>query len=112
MMGERELSQDATAGACEPNDYLAAIRLRRVADDVTAAFQAVNELNHAVMFELQPDGQLSDGRDGSRREPFEGEKQLVLLRLQPMRANLIVAETKKSADLAAELGQSAITSQR
>ena len=44
--------------------------------------------------------------------PFDGKQQLVLLRLHPQAANLLLAEVQKAADLITKLGQGPVAGQR
>src|SRR5579863_2666081 len=53
-------------------------------------------------------GQLRDGRLHAHGQAANGQQQLVLLRLQAVRAGLLLAEMEEAADLETELGEGTV----
>ena len=87
------------------NDHLAPILFAGGPRNVTQLLKPIHQLDGAVMFELQTLGQLSDGRRDPLGQPFDGQQELVLLRLHAHRPHLLLAKAEESPDLVAELGQ-------
>ena len=100
-----QLPEDRLAVPGEVDEDLAAIPGVPSPSDQAAVDQAVDELDGAVVTELEPLGDLADGRDPARREPLHGEEQLVLLGLEPGRPRRLLAEVQEAADLVPELGE-------
>lgn len=71
-------------------------------------FQAVNEFNGAVVLDGQLFGKLADGGQFSVFEAANGEKHLVLLRLQALCVRGCVALAQEQTDSVAQFGQGAV----
>ena len=66
--------------------------------------QAVDQAHHAVMAQQETLGQMADSRR-FRFHGFDGEHQLMLLRLYARALGGFLGEMEEAADLMAELGQ-------
>ena len=89
-------------------EHLPAILRACGANHKPLVFHAIHEFDHAVMPELQPVRQLSDGRGMPVRQTFDCEQKLMLLRLQSEPPDLLLAEMQETPDLIPELGQISI----
>jgi len=107
-MGKGQPSEERAAGAGQLNDDFAAILAAVDSRDGAASFETVHQLDGAVMFELEAGGEFTDGGPASLRQATDGEEELVLLGLDAAGARLLLAEMKKTADLAAEFRQGAV----
>ena len=110
-MREGKLPEDARARPSEMHDYLPPVVRSAAARYVAVIFQAIHQFHHAVMFELQSPGQLAYGGLHVFGQAFDGEQQLMLLRLQAVPPGLLLAEMQVEPDLVTELGQRAILGQ-
>jgi hypothetical protein len=79
--------------------------------DETGRFQPIGQLDGSVVAQREAICQLANGRPAVRRQPFEREQTLVLLRLDPVLSCLHFAELKEMAKLAAKLRQGSIVVQ-
>ncbi len=104
MMGERELAQYLFSlwGEVDKNPSL--ISLIPTALDETALNEPIDQLDGAMMRELEPLGQGADGRFPSLRQTPHGKEQLMLLGLKTRRSCSLLAEAEKAAKLIAKFG--------
>jgi hypothetical protein len=104
---DRELCQEAPAFGCQADFSGSAIGLGAFAADHACGFEAVDQAYHAVMAEAETFGEVGDvSVSGLGR--FNGEHELVLLRLDPGFVGYFFAKAKKTADLVTEFGQSMV----
>jgi len=75
--------------------YLAAIGTVVFAHDKTLFYEAVDQPDRAVMTDLQALGQFFDRNLPPRRQTFDGEQSLVLLRRHPRAMRCFLAEAEK-----------------
>jgi len=103
-MGERELAQHLFSlwGEVDKNPSL--ISLIPTALDETALNEPIDQLDGAMMRELEPLGQGADGRFPSLRQTPHGKEQLMLLGLKTRRSCSLLAEAEKAAKLIAKFG--------
>jgi len=73
--------------------------------DIATSRETVYQLNHTVMPNLQPFGQLSYPRAYLFGQPFQGKHELMLVRLKTSHAGSLLAEVKKTADLITQFRQ-------
>ena len=73
--------------------------------------QAVYQFHCAVVLDLQACGKLSDQGPRALRQAFQGQQQLMLLRLQPRAACGLLAEVKEVADLISQFREGPIVRQ-
>jgi len=76
--------------------------------DETARLHAVDDLDRAVMPQLEALAEPPVGRRRARRHAAHGEQELVLLRLEAGGAGRLLAEAEEAAELVAELRQCAV----
>jgi len=74
--------------------------------DQFAGLQAVDHLDRAVMLDLQPLGQGSDGCSLAVGQAFHRQERLVLLRFHTGGPCRLFAEIQESPDLVAKLPES------
>jgi len=74
--------------------------------DQFAGLQTIDQLDRAVMLDLQPLGQRSNGCSLAAGQAFHRQQRLMLLRFQTCGARCFFAEIEKSPDLVAKLPQS------
>jgi hypothetical protein len=84
---------------------LAPVRSASETPDKTPELEAVDELNCAVMLDLQPFGQHSDGCFPEFRQAPECQQSLMLLRFEPGRARGLFAEIQEAPDLVPKSGE-------
>ncbi len=111
-MFERKPVEDTLAFGGETDQHLTAIFRARFAYDRATLFGAIDQLDGAVVAELKAIGKFADGGKFSCGEPFDGEKELVLLRFDSDGPGGVFAIAKEPADLVAEFGQIAIGGER
>lgn len=68
----------------------------------------IDQFDRAVMLDLQPFGQIADGRAVGSGEAFRGQKKLVVLRLDVAEPGGLFAEMEKAADLIPKFRQGLI----
>lgn len=107
-MGLGEGGQELFAGPCQLHQDGARVSGIGGAADGTAALQAIDQFDGAVMLQKQAAGQFADRGRRSLRQALDGEQQLVLLRLQAGGAGLIFTELQELPQLVAELRESAV----
>lgn len=88
-------------GECDPPSIGAVDR----ANEEPTLDQTIHEPHGAVMLDGQLFGQVSDCGRPRTREPFEGEKRLVLLRRKPCAPCGFFAECREGAQVMAKLGK-------
>jgi len=102
-MAEGELLQLGFAKRREVNQHLPAIRWSPRTGYQAAARQPVDQLDGAVVLDLQSFGNHSNTRRLTRRsQTSEGQQQLVLLRFQACGSRRLLAEMEKSSNLVAK----------
>jgi hypothetical protein len=101
-MNQGQFSEDAPPLGGDLEQDFATVLHATVAPDHPAFHQPVRQFDHAVMFELEPPGQLADGGVPVRREAFEGKEELVLLGPESRLPRGLFAEDDKAADEMAE----------
>jgi len=106
-MMRSETGQTFLACARQSDQHASAVVGGAEANQKTAFHQPVDQLDRAVMAELQPLGEGADSRRSAARQAFQSEQQLMLLRLDAGALRGRVAEAQKAPDLIAKLGQSA-----
>jgi len=99
-------------GSRQIHENFAAILLAAAPANGSAAREAVDELDGAVMLDAEARGELAHSGPDAFRHAFDRQQKLVLSRLKIPRAGLLLAEVEKTADLKAKLRQSAIVGQR
>lgn len=100
-----ELSEHALAFRGELDEHTAAVLDAAAAPDKAARFEAVEQLDGAVMAELETFGEIADGDFLVRRRALRGEHELVLLRLESGFTRGVFAEAKEEPQLVAKLGE-------
>src|ERR1019366_1622658 len=85
--------------------HLAAVFTATMPADVAAGREPVHQLNRTVMSNLQPLGQLSNSRADLGRQPFQGQHQLMLVRLKTSPARSLLTEVQKTANLITQFRQ-------
>ncbi len=105
-------AQQALARRGQPDAHLAPVLIRNAARDCAAVAQPVDQLDCAVMPDLQAPGELLNGGSHPGWEPLDSQQQLVLLRLQSVRPGGFLAVSQKPADLMTELRQCAVSGRR
>jgi hypothetical protein len=111
-MKERKEWQEGLSARREPYEHAPAVALASNSPDEAAGLHAIDELDGAVVLDLQTLRQETDGRLPTFRHAFEGEKKLVLLRLKARRTRGSFAEAHEPAELIAKLGQRLILGHR
>ncbi len=76
-----------------------------MSSDIATRREPVYELNCTVMSNLQPFGQLSDPWAYIFGQPFQGQHELMLVRLKTSHAGSLLTEVKKTADLITQFRQ-------
>ena len=105
---EREVAEFRLARGGEVDQDAAAVGVVPPAPEQPQAFEAVDQFDGAVVLQEEPLGQGADrGRD-RRRETFQRQEELVLLRLQASRARGLLAEMEEAPEAIAHLGQRAV----
>jgi len=107
-MVNRKLAQHALTARGQRNEHLTAVLARALALHQPLFHQPVDELNRAVMLDLQPLGQLADRGAGPVREPLQSQHQLVVLRFDTGLAGRLLTEAQELAYAVAKRGQGAI----
>src|SRR5579862_4673435 len=108
MVRDRKPPQQRLAAAREPEQDFPAILAGLLAPDGAMLGEPVNQLDGAVMLDLQPLSELTNRRAGAFRQAFDRKQQLVLRRLEPILAGRVGAELQEAANLVAEFRQSAV----
>ena len=70
--------------------------------------QAVDQLDRAVMLDLNSFGELGDSGLGALGKTLQGKQQLVLAGLEAGRVGSVLAEAEKAPELVAELGEGTV----
>jgi len=99
---QRECLKKLFAVAGQLDEYLAPVVGAAQAAEQTALDQAIDQFHRAVMLELHPFGQNSDGRFKVLRQTSNREQQLMLLWLDAGFARCVFAETQEATDLIAK----------
>lgn len=102
---ERELAEKRLTVGREGNKDLPPVCRSPAPRDKTLAHRPINQLDRAVVLQLQPLGEIADRRAFSFGESLQGEHQLVLLGFQRRRVGRLLAEMNEAPDLKAELRQ-------
>ena len=105
MVRNRQAVQQCLPTLREPNQHFTVIFICRNPLDNSMLRQSVDQLNGAMMANQHPRCELSNRGLHTIRQAFDGQQELVLLRLDSMSTCLIFAEPQKPADLKAEFSQ-------
>jgi hypothetical protein len=81
---------------------LAGVRLAVLPRNRTVSYQPVRQLDGAVMPQAKPGRHGRDSGTNPLRQPLNGEQQLMLLRLDPVRSRGFLAEVQKLANPVSE----------
>src|SRR5262249_3345847 len=111
-MRDRELAEEPVAVRRDRDDHLAAVRPAVPPDDQPALLAAVDQLDGAVVPQLEPLGERPDGRRNPRRNAADGKEELVLARLDADLGRSVLAEAEEAAELVAEFGEGAVLGER
>lgn len=107
-MRKRDLAKNFLPASGEPQQDLAPIFAAARSFQKAVGFQAINELDGAVVLDLQAFGEDADGGVVGSGQSFDGEERLILLRLNSGGAGGLLAQILKAAYLVAEFRQRAI----
>ena len=99
--------QQPFAGRGQTDVDLATVFCRYAPHDRSTLAQTVDQLNGAVMPDLQPGGQLADGGYDLRRQSCDREQKLVLLRFKTVGARRFLAVAEKTPDVVSKFRQRA-----
>jgi len=107
-MGAREAREELLATSREDHRYPPPVARRPRAPHDTARLHPVDELDRAVMAQLQALGDRPDRRLGPVGHPPHREEGLVLPWLEAGAAGGLLAEVEEAAKLVAELRQTPV----
>jgi hypothetical protein len=107
-MRDAEALEDATTACGDDEDDLAPIARAWLLAYEPTRDTSCDELDGAVVLDLQALGDASDRRRLALREATDGEQELVLLRLEARVARGGFAEDDEAPDAIADLGESAV----
>ena len=111
-MSEREGPQHLFSLWGEGDKHPSLIPLAPAALDETTFGEPVDEFDRAMMRDLEPLGQSTDGRFPSLRQPLHCQQQLVLLGFKTRSTRGLFAEAEKAAQLIAKFGERLIRRDR
>ncbi len=111
MMMQGELRQNALALRGKRQQYLAAVVLGPLAAYIPSPFQAVDQLDRAVVLNLHAVGQFPNARTYSLGYAFDGQHKLILPALQTGCVYGGFTEMQVPANLIPEFRQSLIVRQ-
>lgn len=111
-MGGGQALQEAFAPRGELHQRLATVGHIAHAANESARLHAIDELDRAVVPELEALGQRAHVRAHPFRHALHGEQQLMLLRLEPRLTTGALAEAEEAPQLIAELGQRLVVGAR
>jgi hypothetical protein len=97
--------QHCFASLRESNQHFTMIRIGCNPLDYSMLGQPVDQLNGAVVANQHSRRELSNRGFHAIRQAFYCQQELVLLRLDSVRARLIFTEAQEAAELVAEFGQ-------
>ena len=103
-MQYRKPFQNLFAVRRELNQNFTAVLIAVVADYRAALLQTVNQFDRAVVLQAKPVCKCGSSGPGSFRQPFHGEKQLMLLGFYAGRTDSLFAEMNKGANSITEFG--------
>lgn len=107
-MVHRELMEDRLAARREAHEHLPPVGFTSLADDQPARHKPIDELDSAVVANLQA---LGDGRDGwlyPFGQALDRQQKLMLLRLDPRRTGRLLAEVQEAPDRVAKFVEDAV----
>jgi len=104
-VGEREFPEQGFALRGDFDQDFPVVERVSVAAHHAERGQAVDELDHGVVLELELPGEGADRRQVVGGQPLDRQQQLVLLRLEAGVACRLLAERQKAADQMAEKRQ-------
>ncbi len=104
-MVEGKLAQDAFSARGEPDFHHPAILLAAMPAHQLPRLEPVNQLDGAVMLELDPVGKLSDRCRTVFGQAFQSQQQLVLLGLEPGATRGLLAQIQEAPNLITKLGE-------
>jgi hypothetical protein len=105
----RKPVQQILAVRREFNQHFAAVLIAVAAFHGAMIDETVQQFHCAVVPKTQPLRKRGDSRTSARRHAFQGEKKLVLLRLNPLRTGSLFAEVKELTNAVPKLGKLAVT---
>jgi len=100
-----QTAQYAPARWCQPDQHFAFVSGTLYPRNGPGRYQPVDQFDRAVMPDEKPGRDFADGGLYALRQAVHSEQQLMLLRLDAVFARGRLAEVKKLADLAPELGE-------
>ena len=107
-MRDRQAREETLAARRETDQHLSPVGPVPRAADETARLHAVDQLDGAVVAELEALGEGPDRRSLPAGHAAHGEEELVLLGCQPGRARRPLAEAEESTHVIAKLRESAV----
>ena len=107
-----KLMQQFLAMWSQFNQYFTMVLITMPASTAPCSTRRSTKLYRAVMAQAEPLREGGDGGPSSRRQPFDGEENLMLLWFDAFRPSSFFAEMQKLADPIAELGELAIPRHR
>lgn len=108
----RQAAEHALAVQRQLHEDLSAVSIALAPNDQIPANEPVEQADHGVMLHLQPVREGPYRRAPAFREPFESEKQLVLLGFHTCGATLFFAEDHEETQLVSELRQGSVIERR
>jgi len=107
-MGEGETREEAVAAPREPDEDLPAVGSVAMPPDEPAGLHPVDELDRAMVSDVQAVGDLADRRTAVRGQAADGQEELMLPRLEPRPAGDLFAEPEEPSELVPEPGERAV----
>jgi len=105
---EGKLAQEPFAARGDAHQDYTTVRAAADAAHEAARFEAVEQLDEAVMLQMESLGEVADRGFVGPWSALHGEKQLVVLGLETGDAGGLLAEIQEAANLIPELRQGAI----
>jgi hypothetical protein len=104
-VSQRQLAEDRLPFRRDLDQHLALVELVPEPPQDPGGHHPVDESDDGVMAELELPGEGADRGNGVLRESLDGQEQLVLLGLKPLRARGRLAERQEPPEEVAELRQ-------
>ena len=98
-------SQKLVGATRQPQRHPSRVVLARRAANPTLRFETIDEFYRRVVPDLQTLGQGANGDLPSQAASLDGQKRLMLLRLDAGRARRFFAEIQKAANFVAQVGK-------
>jgi hypothetical protein len=112
MVGDRELPQERLAPLRKADENFTPVLAIVLPACQPSLCETVDQLDGAVMLNLEALGQFADSRPAPFRQALDCQQKLVLLRLDPVRLGGVGAELQEAPDAVSEIGQGAVFSGR